>query len=114
MPFIVVSFQAPHRISTCYCDEQGFLGYSKAHLRNRTVQMFHGAKTDADRLSSVIEKSAENKPLVARFELYDACGECRTVMLNISAFCGLGGTPVACKISIESFLIKVTENPAKK
>lgn len=105
-PSIVVSFNAPHRISTFHCSKDGFLGFSKELLRNRTIQIFHGPKTSAAQLSNAINKSAENKPMIAEFHLYDVTGECRAVMLRISAFRGTGGSPVACMISIDSDLKK--------
>ena len=102
MPSLVVSFNAPHRISTFHCNQEGFLGFSKELLRNRTIQIFHGPKTCAAQLSNAINKSAENKPTIAEFHLYDSSGECRAVMLSISAFRGAGGSPVACIISLET------------
>ena len=110
-PSIVVSFTAPHRISSYHSNSEGMLGFSKELLRTRTIQIFKGPKTDTLRLTSAIKKSAAKDPTTAEFYLYDVSGECRKVRLNISAFCGIGGSPVACKITVEEIFSPSRRSP---
>ena len=102
---IVVSFTAPHRISTIYCEDEGILGYSKALLRGQTAEIFHGPKTNAEKLSAAIKNTAQNISLIAEFHLYDVNGQCQTVLLNVAPYRGVGGAAVACRISVVEFLL---------
>ena len=99
MTSVVVSFTAPHRISTYYSDQDSVLGYSRDLLRGRTIKLFFGPKTDETRILAAIKKCAELNTTIANTAVYDIYGECIKSSLTFSPFCGSGGMPVACRVS---------------
>ena len=96
----VVSFNAPHRISTCYCDKDGILGYTKNLLRGQSVAIFQGPMTDKKKFTIAIQNTARKQSAREDFYVYDVNGECYLVQFAFEAFCGVGGAAVACKLSM--------------
>ena len=98
---IFVSLQAPHRISAYSFNDEVLLGYSMELLRGRSIKIFHGPKTEITKLTAAIKNSALNTPVSVELDLYDRDGICHRVAVACTPFCGAGGAPVACRISIQ-------------
>lgn len=96
---IVVTLNAPHRISQYKIDEGPILGYDMKNLRGKCLQIFQGPRSDSRELTAAIKNSALNHSMSIEMNLYDASGVCRRMLIQCSPFCGPCGTPVACRLA---------------